>query len=146
MSPAFIVRAAHWEVDETAIARLRRQVFIEEQGVPEELEWEAEDPACQWFLACSPDGEVIGVARLTPQGRVGRMAVAKAWRRRGVGSALLATAVTAARARGQTEVALAAQSHAIPFYERHGFRATGPEYRDAGIPHRTMALALRIEP
>jgi predicted GNAT family N-acyltransferase len=146
MSPAFTVRAAHWEVDETTIARLRRQVFIEEQGVPEALEWEASDPACQWFLACFPDGEAIGVARLTPQGRVGRMAVAKTWRRLGVGGALLAAAVAAARARGLTKVVLAAQRHAIPFYERHGFRATGPEFPDAGIPHRTMTLALRTDP
>lgn len=146
MSPAFIVRAAHWEVDETAIARLRRQVFIDEQNVPEDLEWEAADPTCQWFLACCPDGAAIGVARLTPQGRVGRMAVAKAWRRQGVGGALLSAAVAAARARGQSEVALAAQSHAISFYERHGFRAAGPEYPEAGIPHRTMTLALRTDP
>ena len=142
MSPAFSVRPARWDEDENAIARLRRAVFIEEQGVPEALEWEARDGECLWHVACDDKGAVIGIVRLTPQGRIGRMAVAKPWRGFGVGSSLLAAAIDAARARGQLLLELSAQAHAIPFYARHGFTATGPEYLDAGIPHRTMTLGV----
>ena len=142
MSPAFSVRPARWEVDENAIARVRRAVFIEEQGVPEALEWEARDAECLWHVACDDKGDAIGIVRLTPQGRIGRMAVAKPWRGLGVGSALLAAVIDAARARGQLLLELSAQTHAISFYARHGFTATGPEYLDAGIPHRTMSLGV----
>jgi predicted GNAT family N-acyltransferase len=70
------------------------------------------------------------------------MAVLKTWRGQGVGSALLAAAIEAARSRGLERVDLSAQTHAIAFYAGHGFTATGPEYLDAGIPHRTMHLEL----
>lgn len=141
MSHAFIVRAADWIVDESAIARVRRTVFIEEQGVPESLEWEAADPQCRWFVAVA-DGSLIGIARLTAAGRIGRMAVLPDWRRRGVGGALLAAALRAARELGMQQVHLSAQTHAIGFYARQGFTAEGAEYLDAGIPHRSMALDL----
>ena len=140
MPPAFSVRPAVWRDDENAIAQVRRAVFIEEQGVPESLEWEARDPECLWFLARAPLDGAIGVARLTPENRVGRMAVLKAWRRRGVGRALLQAALAAARDRGQRRVELSAQVHALPFYARQGFAAVGPAYLDSGIPHRTMIL------
>lgn len=144
MSPAFTVRPARWDADENAIARLRRAVFIEEQGVPEALEWEARDGECLWFLAFDGLGAAIGVARVTPEGRIGRMAVAPSWRRRGVGGALLQAAIQAARAQGHGSLRLSAQTHAMPFYERHGFVATGAAYLDAGIPHRTMILGVHV--
>lgn len=146
MTPAFLVRPACWPEDADAIARVRRAVFIEEQGVPEALEWESSDPECQWFVATEASGTVLGIGRLTPAGRIGRMAVLKLWRRHGLGGALLAAAVAAARQRGQTRVELSAQTHAMPFYARHGFQAHGPEYDDAGIPHRTMTLELKDIP
>ncbi|MEW5769765.1 MAG: GNAT family N-acetyltransferase [Pseudomonadota bacterium] len=136
------VRRADWLLDEAAIAALRREVFIDEQGVPEALEWEVRDPHCRWFVA-EMDGMLVGISRLLPEGRIGRMAVRRAYRRRGVGSALLQAALAAARAAGLAEVELSAQTHAVPFYARHGFRAEGPEYPDAGIPHRTMKLHLK---
>ena len=142
MTPAFLVRPARWQADEAAIARVRRAVFIEEQGVPEALEWEAWDGNCAWFVAEAGEGTIIGIGRLTPEGRVGRMAVLLQWRGRGVGSALLAASLSEARGRGQRRVELSAQSRAVPFYERHGFSAIGDEYLDAGIPHRTMTLEL----
>jgi predicted GNAT family N-acyltransferase len=142
MHPAFSVRPARWQEDENAIARLRRAVFIEEQHVPEALEWEAWDRDCLWHVAHDDGGEVIGIARLTPEGRIGRMAVSQSWRGRGVGSALLAAAIDAARARGVASLELSAQTHAMSFYARHGFIATGPEYLEAGIPHRTMSLGV----
>lgn len=134
-----VVAGADWSRDASGIARIRRSVFIQEQGVPESLEWEERDSACDWFVA-RHEGEIVGVARLTPEGRIGRMAVLPAWRGRGVGSALLGAALTRARGRGLGGVVLSAQVQAIPFYTRFGFVAEGPEYLDADIPHRTMRL------
>lgn len=138
----FQVRSAQWREDEAAIATVRREVFIDEQGVPDAMEWEDGDGVCQWFMAQAGD-EVIGIARLTPEGRVGRMAVCHAFRGRGVGSALLRAVLVAARSTGLGRVWLSAQTHAIAFYTHHGFQTEGPEYRDAGIPHRTMKLNLK---
>jgi len=143
MSHAFIVRAADWKHDEAAIAEVRRKVFIEEQGVPEAFEWEAADPLCHWFVAMSPEQEVIGIVRLTAAARIGRMAVLPAWRRRGVGRVLLDAVLHAALVLGFGRVQLSAQTHAIAFYARRGFIAQGPEYLDAGIPHRSMTLNLK---
>ena len=140
MSPAFSVRPAVWGDDESAIAQVRRTVFIEEQGVPAVLEWEARDAECRWFLARDAQGRPVGIARLTPEGTIGRMAVLAPWRRQGVGSALLAAALCAARTRGLSRITLSAQTHALGFYARHGFVAVGPEFPDAGIPHRAMTL------
>jgi predicted GNAT family N-acyltransferase len=143
MSHAFIVRAADWIVDESAIAGIRRAVFIEEQGVPEDLEWEAADPQCRWFVAQS-NRTLIGIVRLTAAGRIGRMAVLPDWRRRGVGGELLAVVLRVARELGMHRVHLSAQIHAIGFYARQGFIAEGAEYLDAGIAHRSMALNLNV--
>ena len=143
MSHAFIVRAADWNLDESGIAQVRRAVFIAEQGVPEALEWEAIDAQCAWFVALSPDQAVVGIVRLTAAGRIGRMAVMPAWRRRGVGRALLAAVLQRARDQGMSEVHLSAQTHAVGFYASHGFIAKGPDYLDAGIPHRNMNLNLK---
>ena len=142
MPLAFSVRPARWPEDESAISRVRRTVFIEEQGVPEALEWEDWDQDCAWFVAEAAESAVVGIGRLTPVGRIGRMAVLPAWRRRGVGTALLGAVLAEARARGQRRVELSAQSQAVPFYAGLGFAALGDEYLDAGIPHRTMTLEL----
>ena len=119
---------------------MRRTVFILEQGVPEALEWESRDPACLWCVAQAHETGIIGIARLTPEGRIGRMAVLPSWRRRGVGSALLQAVLRTARDRGWNRIELSAQTHAMPFYARHGFVGVGPDYLDAGIPHQTMIL------
>lgn len=144
-TPAYLIRAAVWHDDEMGIAAVRRAVFIEEQGVPEALEWEAVDATCLWFVA-EAGGDIIAKARLLPEaskGRIGRMAVMPAWRSMGVGRAILDAAIQAARGVGLERVELSAQCHAIPFYARAGFQAEGPEYPDAGIAHRHMYLELR---
>lgn len=142
MSSAFSVRAARWDADQADIARLRRRVFIEEQGVPEALEWEAVDADCAWFVATADDGRMVGVVRLRDDACLGRMAVLPDWRRRGVGAALLAATLDAARRRGWKALRLSAQIHALPFYARFGFRTEGDEYLDAGIAHRAMRIDL----
>ncbi len=142
----FSVSSAKWPADEAAIARVRRAVFIEEQAVPESLEWEELDRDCVWFVARLGSGEVIGTARLTPDNRIGRMAVSRPWRHGGVGTALLGAALSAARRRGVPTVRLSAQTHAVPFYARFGFRAEGTMYMDAGIPHVAMTFTFQESP
>lgn len=136
------VQLVTWDEAGEALAQVRRRVFIEEQSVPEALEWDEWDPICLHALVRAGD-QPVATGRLLPDGRIGRMAVVRPWRQRGLGRAVLETLLEAARARGVTEAVLSAQLHAIPFYARAGFRAEGPEYDDAGIPHRTMRLSLR---
>jgi predicted GNAT family N-acyltransferase len=139
-TPRFKVRRADWGADEAAIAHVRQKIFIEEQGVPVALEWEALDAQCLWYVAVSQAGEVIGIVRLTPDARIGRMAVLAMWRRMGVGAALLAAALAEAHRQGPREVRLSAQTHAISFYARFGFKPEGDIFLDAGIPHRAMTF------
>jgi hypothetical protein len=136
--PVLLVR---WEEAAEDLACVRRRVFIEEQRVPEALEWDEWDLPSLHALVRA-DGEPVATGRLLPDGRIGRMAVVPAWRGRGVGAAVLHRLVDEARARGLAEVVLSAQVQAMPFYARAGFVAEGPEYDDAGIAHRSMRLRL----
>ena len=135
------VREVDWVAYEHALKSLRRTVFVAEQGVPEDEEWDGADPDCRHFLAEDGDGAPIGTARLKPSGQIGRMAVLAPWRGRGVGARLLGLAVTAARAADHPSIFLYAQSHAVGFYERAGFTASGKPFMEAGIEHREMRLA-----
>ena len=137
--PVIVMREADWARDKAALALIRRRVFIEEQQVPEELEWDGEDETARHWLALIDDA-AVGTARLRVGGHIGRMAVLVEQRQRGIGSMLLRAAMTAARAQGLAEVHLHAQVHALEFYARHGFVAAGQEFMDAGIPHREMRL------
>jgi predicted GNAT family N-acyltransferase len=141
--PGFTVRVADWGVDEAALHAVRHDVFVIEQNVPADLEWDGIDPECRHVIAVDAAGRAIGCGRLLPDGHVGRMAVRPEWRGRGVGAALLQHLVALARDRGFERVVLNAQTHAAGFYARHGFAACGPEFEEAGIPHRAMERVLR---
>lgn len=130
-----------WPKAKAESQRIRFIVFVDEQRVPPELEMDEHDAHCVHALAFS-DGEAIGTGRLLPDGHIGRMAVLKEWRGRGVGQALLRALVDAARRRGDREVVLNSQVHALGFYGAEGFKAEGPVYDEAGIPHQTMRLKL----
>jgi predicted GNAT family N-acyltransferase len=136
--PDYTIVSADWVRDRDSLAYVRRKVFIDEQGVPEEMEWDADDPASLHVLARDGSGQPIGCARLLPDGHIGRMAVLPAWRGRGVGRALLDAVIRAAQARGDVLVRLSAQTHATGFYARAGFVAEGDAYDEAGIPHVAM--------
>lgn len=138
----YYVEPAVWMVDVEDLKRVRTAVFIVEQQVPESEEWDSDDPISEHALARTPDRTPIGTARLTPDGRIGRMAVMREWRGAGVGAALLRFLIERAQARGMSRLSLHAQTHAIPFYEKAGFVAEGPEYLECEIPHRTMVLTL----
>jgi predicted GNAT family N-acyltransferase len=138
------IRSAQWARDHDLLAEIRRRVFIEEQSVPEALEWDDEDDSAQHWLALS-EGQPVGTARVLASGQIGRMAVLARARGQGVGSALLQQSIAHARSAQLREVYLHAQTHALAFYERHGFIAEGPEFNDVKIPHRTMRLLLRSQ-
>lgn len=140
---AFTLGLTDWAAAEAELFAVRRAVFIEEQGVPPDLEVDELDPTALHLLARDAAGRPIGTGRLAPDGRIGRMAVVREWRGRGVGGAILERLVAIARERGLEEVVAGAQIRALGFYERHGFRVEGPAYDDAGIPHRTMRRRLR---
>ena len=130
--------------DISTCRHLRRVVFIEEQGVPETDEIDDKDEDAIHLLA-TDDGTPVGSARLLLMGhtgKIGRVCVLPSHRGTGLGAALIRAALTELRAQGMTTAKLGSQTHAIGFYERLGFTATGPEYMDAGIPHRDMTLAL----
>ncbi len=141
----YSVRLADWSGDEPGIHRVREIVFVDEQAVPADLEWDGLDPECIQAVAESRECDVIGTGRLHPGGKIGRMAVLREWRGAGVGAALLRCLMDAARERGLEEVFLHAQTRVLGFYERFGFVAEGAEFEEAGIPHRAMRCRLRGE-
>lgn len=129
--------------DLAACHALRRAVFIEEQGVSEAEELDDLDAQAIHLLA-SIDGRPMGTARLMvlgDTGKIGRVCVLAAARGTGLGAALMRAAIAEFRAMpGIARVKLGAQTHALGFYEKLGFTAYGPEFDDAGIPHRDMVL------
>lgn len=130
-----------WASMAPALEVIRREVFIVEQQVPEEMEWDADDVTSVHALALL-DGQPVGCGRLLPDGHIGRMAVRAPHRSTGIGRALLQALLAEARRRGMREVVLHAQTHALRFYETQGFVADGPVFDEAGIPHRRMSQAL----
>lgn len=125
-----------------ALRAVREPVFVQEQRVPLELEWDELDPVCVHVLARDADGAPIGTGRLTPERRIGRMAVLPAWRGRGVGDALLLALVEEAKRQRWPEVTLHAQVSALGFYAKHGFVPVGARFMEAGIEHQTMRRRL----
>jgi len=132
------IKLGDWEQLRAAAQPVRYQVFVIEQKVPVEMEWDEMDALCLHAVAIDDDGHTVGTGRLLPDGHIGRMAVLQEHRGSGVGSALLAALMDAAARRGDRSVVLNAQVHAAPFYARHGFMVEGAEFMEAGIPHVCM--------
>ncbi|MFI1651969.1 GNAT family N-acetyltransferase [Streptomyces avidinii] len=148
------VRVAVSEEDLKSCFAVRSEVFVVEQSVPESIEYDAYDADAVHVLAVGSDGVPLGTGRLLhgdaalgktgdlTVGSLGRLAVAKSARGLGVGVALVRAIEAEAARRGLTAVDLGAQTHALGFYERLGYVAYGPEFQDAGIPHRAMRRPL----
>jgi len=119
---------------------IRETVFIHEQHVPVEMEWDEFDEISLHVLAVNSFGEPVGTARLLPDGHIGRMAVLKEWRRKGFGSAMLLRLLEESKRLGMKEVELNAQTTAIQFYTRFGFIVASKGFMEAGIPHVKMTL------
>ncbi|HEX8957318.1 MAG TPA: GNAT family N-acetyltransferase [Burkholderiaceae bacterium] len=136
------IRTGPWTEQQAAAQAIRYAVFVIEQKIPVELEWDDMDAVSLHAVAYDENGISMGTGRLLPDGHVGRMAVKKNARGFGVGGALLDALVELARQRGDKRVVLNAQVVAEPFYAAHGFVRSGPEFLDAGIPHIEMAKDL----
>jgi predicted GNAT family N-acyltransferase len=144
-STNFSIQQCFWHTHGAALAQIREQVFMQEQQVPAQLEWDGLDASAQHLLAVNAHGEAIGCARLMSNGSIGRMAVIKAWRSLGVGSALLKMAVALHQRQGIATITLSAQLHALDFYARAGFVICSQPYLDANILHVDMRLDLSLE-
>ena len=134
----FLYALCNWQDEQTDIQHIREMVFISEQHVPEELEWDDKDAHCIHILARTANGRAVATARMTADGHIGRMAVLAEYRHKGIGRTLLTHLCVEAANRGLPLVHLDAQTYAIPFYEKQGFQAQGEVFMDAGIPHRHM--------
>jgi predicted GNAT family N-acyltransferase len=140
---ASVARPADWP----GIVALRTRVFVDEQGVPPEIEQDAADATAVHGVARDAAGVLVATGRLLLRddgtAAIGRMATDASARGRGYGAAVLRVLQDEARRRGAREVELHAQVTARAFYERAGYRAVGEEYVEAGIRHVTMRRALR---
>jgi len=140
------VRVATWQELEAAARPIRAEVFVGEQKIPAEMEWDEADPGAVHAVAFNRLGRALGTGRMLEHvpgvAKIGRMAVASSSRHCGVGRAVLDALLDAARARGDRQAMLHAQLGAAPFYERAGFVRRGPEFDEAGIAHVEMLRAL----
>ena len=133
-----------WPTHSEALRAIRGAVFIEEQGVPQEIEWDGEDDVCHHFMAINEVGQRIGCGRLMPSGKIGRMAVLPEFRGQGIGRQILDATIACASELGFRRVTLHAQSDAVEFYRKAGFLPEGGTFTEAGIVHQAMALELPI--
>lgn len=131
-----------WEQAQPVAGPLRFAIFVGEQNVPAGIELDDQDATCVHAVAFDVDGKAIGTGRLLPDGHIGRMAVVKEWRRRGIGAEILDALTAEAHKRGHAEVKLSAQLQAAEFYREHGFVAEGKVYEEAGILHQQMRKKL----
>lgn len=133
--------AVAWDDGRPALERIRREVFVREQGIPESGEWDDEDATSVHILA-TLNREPVGTGRLNRAGKIGRIAVLPGLRGRGIGTLILGRLLEEARRLGIREPCLHAQVQAVPFYERLGFERKGEVFDEAGIPHVRMSLVL----
>ncbi len=131
-----------WEQAQPVAGPLRFAIFVGEQNVPSGIELDDQDEKCLHAVAYDVDDKPIGTGRLLPDGHIGRMAVVKDWRRRGIGAEIMAALIDEARKRGHKEVIVSAQLQAAEFYRGLGFVAEGKVYPDAGILHQKMVREL----
>ena len=124
---------------------IRARVFVREQGVPQEIELDRDDKRATHFLALAA-GKAVGTARIVMHrghAKIGRMAVLRMYRGRGIGTKLLKRAIAAAKKQDARKIYLHAQLKVIGFYEANAFRVVGSVFKEAGIPHRKMVLTQR---
>ncbi|MFT2110165.1 GNAT family N-acetyltransferase [Marinomonas sp. 2405UD68-3] len=133
------VLTTDWRSSKAQLQFVRKQVFILEQGIAEQDEWDELDEASVHFVSFGTTAVPTGVARLTPEGKIGRMAVLSSYRHQGYGSMLLDKAIQVAREMGHREVHLHAQADAQPFYEKQDFKTDGKVFLEAGVFHVLMA-------
>ncbi|HEX5392074.1 MAG TPA: GNAT family N-acetyltransferase [Rhodocyclaceae bacterium] len=135
------VQSGQWSAMEPLVMPVREKVFVEEQGVPMEMERDEHDPLSLHVAAVGPSEAVIGTGRLLPDGHIGRLAVLPEWRGKGCGRALMDALLDAASEVGMNHFALHAQVSTVGFYRPFGFVEQGDVFMEAGIPHVLMTRA-----
>jgi predicted GNAT family N-acyltransferase len=130
-----------WRDAESDLRAIRTPVFIKEQSVAPEFEWDDMDAGAVHLLAKIGD-KPVSCLRIIDYHKIGRMAVLKQWRGMGLGSLLLLEAIEICKQQGSKIITLSAQRHAIGFYLKIGFKVISETYLDAGIPHVDMQLVL----
>ena len=131
-----------WEDARELVKPIRIKVFILEQKVPEDLEWDEYDETA-WHAVAKSNHQVIGTGRLIINqsiAKIGRMAIDPEFRGKGIGMEVLKALINKGKEKGAQEFILHAQTHAIAFYAREGFEPYGPIFDEAGIPHVEMRL------
>tara|TARA_R110001592_G_scaffold116059_1_gene316934 strand:- start:72013 stop:72984 length:972 start_codon:yes stop_codon:yes gene_type:complete len=139
------VKQTSWQNSRELLTDIRHKVFVEEQHVPLSEEIDEDDPQAIHWLAYGPDDKAMATGRLLSNGQIGRMAVLKEFRDRGVGSALMRNIIRYANRENMKQLHLNSQSKAVPFYEGFGFVEQGESLMDAGILHKYMLLNLHDE-
>lgn len=134
----FTVLEVDWNQYKDELRKIRDEVFIKEQHVPKEIEWDGLDESAIHVIAQTDGKEFIGTARLIRTGQIGRMAVISKYRGQGVGSLMLKRLIAIAKDKGLNSIFLHAQTHAIEFYLSQGFKEDGEIFMDADIPHKMM--------
>jgi predicted GNAT family N-acyltransferase len=142
MGHPFTVSLVSWHDGEPLLKSIREEVFIREQAIPPELEWDGLDESCRHALALSHQGNAIGCGRMSAGGHIGRISVLPQWRKQKVGTAIMEALLDYARAHDYKQVDVDAQTHAVPFYRSFGFAEQGKEFIDAGLPHIKMTMKL----
>ena len=133
-----------WEDARELVKPIRIKVFILEQKVPEDLEWDEYDETA-WHAVAKSNHQVIGTGRLIinqSTAKIGRMAIDPKYRGKGIGLEMLKALINKGKEKGAQEFILHAQTHAIAFYAREGFEPYGPIFDEAGIPHVEMRLCI----
>lgn len=138
----FSIQVADWQRDQKALKAIRHAVFVIEQNVAEELEWDDQDASAFHLLATNDHFESVGTVRLLETGQIGRMAVLKEHRSQGVGKMLMDAVLNLAEKNNFPFVFLHSQVLAVTFYETFGFTIISEEFKEAGIPHRKMKKSL----
>ena len=136
-----LIRRGSWQTYEEHAKLIREQVFIQEQHISDEDEWDAQDPISEHFMVYL-DGQPVATARLLPTHKLGRVAVLKSYRGQGIGEALIHDVIAKAQQQKRPFVKLSSQVHAVGFYSQLGFETQGQPYMDCDIPHIDMYLKL----
>ncbi len=137
------IRTANWPQEQELLRQLRNTVFVQEQNVPVDIEWDGYDQEATHFIAFDHNGDAIATARLLPSGKLGRMAVLRNWRDHGIGSQVLRYVLRWSKSNFE-KIHLHAQVQAIPFYQRAGFQPYGERFYEAGIEHQAMDINLHL--
>ena len=149
MSTDYSIIKANWPEQADVLKSIRESVFVIEQGVSSEIEWDGRDHLCQHVIAYSNTEQPIGTGRILPSGHIGRIAVIASWRGKEVGSAILKALINLAEENSDDNnidnVYLNSQTHAIPFYQRFGFVSEGDIFIEAEIPHQKMILRFKAK-